>query len=82
MPPRARAEAGHLILTVTNTGRDIAPEILPFLFQPFLRGSTSGSEGLGLGLYIADQIARAHHGTLTVRSAGGSTTFEFSMPVN
>jgi sigma-B regulation protein RsbU (phosphoserine phosphatase) len=52
------------------------------LFHPFFRASTRRSQqGLGLGLYIASEIARAHGGALNVTSSGGETRFSFSMPL-
>jgi signal transduction histidine kinase len=52
------------------------------LFQPYARGDApSGTRGLGLGLYIADQIARAHGGTLSATSTSQETRFAFRMPV-
>ena len=64
---RARAEDGELELSVYNAGEDIEPSALERLFQPFFRGKVRGSrEGLGLGLYICSEIAKAHGGTLDV----------------
>jgi sigma-B regulation protein RsbU (phosphoserine phosphatase) len=55
---------------------------MPGLFEPFHRGKrTKGNQdGLGLGLYIASQIAQAHGGMLEVTSDVGETTFRFRMP--
>jgi signal transduction histidine kinase len=51
------------------------------LFQPFARASAGpGQEGLGLGLYIASEIARAHEGSLDVASSKEETRFTFRMP--
>jgi phosphoserine phosphatase RsbU/P len=51
------------------------------LFQPFFRGEVRTSQqGLGLGLYIASEIARAHDGNLTVATAGGETSFILRVP--
>ena len=51
------------------------------LFQPFFRGTVRPSqEGLGLGLYIASEIARAHSGEIAVSSTPAETRFTFSMP--
>jgi len=48
--------------------------------QTYSRGGQSSPSGLGLGLYIASEIARAHGATLTVRSiAGEGTTFTFTL---
>ena len=57
------------VLTVSNRGPAIPSELLPRLFQPFVK--SPHSRGLGLGLFLAHRIAVAHHGTLSVRSTGG-----------
>ena len=78
---RARAEDGQLELSVCNVGEDIEPSALERLFQPFFRGKVRGSrEGLGLGLYICSEIAKAHGGTLDVISKNGTTCFTLRMP--
>jgi PAS domain S-box-containing protein len=78
---RARAEDGKLELSVCNAGQDIEPSALERLFQPFFRGKVRGSrEGLGLGLYICSEIAKAHGGTLDVISNYGTTCFTLRMP--
>jgi sigma-B regulation protein RsbU (phosphoserine phosphatase) len=52
------------------------------LFQPFYRVSARDSrQGLGLGLYIAFEIARAHGGTISVASSREETRFTFRMPL-
>jgi signal transduction histidine kinase len=51
------------------------------LFQPFVRGTVRRSDGgLGLGLYIAAEIARAHGGELGVASTPAETCFTLRMP--
>jgi sigma-B regulation protein RsbU (phosphoserine phosphatase) len=78
----ARLLDGDLVISVENGGDPIAPEIAERLFQPFFRGSGSAvvnEQGLGLGLHIANEIARAHGGRISV-SSGETTTFEFRMP--
>ncbi len=78
----ARTERGRFELTVANQGPAIPPERIAVLFQPFERAEHHhGQQGLGLGLYIAAEIARAHHGTLTVTSDAAETRFRFSMPL-
>jgi signal transduction histidine kinase len=65
-------------LSVANQGAPIPPERFADLFKPFARASEgAGSKGLGLGLYIASQIARAHAGTLDVASSPQETRFTF-----
>lgn len=76
---------GDLVISVANGGEPIPPEVLERLFQPFFRGGSSATNhqhGLGLGLHIAGEIARAHGGTLSVTSTGEKTTFEFRMPIS
>ena len=77
----ARHEDNLFILKVTNAGEPIPKETLQRLFHPFSRGaSQKHQEGLGLGLYIAYQIAAAHNGTLSVDSTAASTIFTLSIP--
>jgi signal transduction histidine kinase len=67
-------------LSVANSGEPIPPDLLERLFQPFFRASgRSSHQGLGLGLYIASEIARAHGGTLDVISTQKETRFTFTM---
>jgi K+-sensing histidine kinase KdpD len=71
----------HFELAVTNRGVAIPKEVQEKLFQPFARGSVKpGQQGLGLGLYIASEIARAHDGVLHCQSTAEATTFAFRMP--
>jgi signal transduction histidine kinase len=77
----ARREDDLFVMSVTNAGEPIPKETQQRLFHPFSRGANpSRQEGLGLGLYIAYQIAAAHNGTLTVDSTPAVTTFTLSMP--
>ena len=63
-------EGDQVIISVMNRGTPISPRLLPLLFEPFTRSEAGGrGEGLGLGLYIASQIATAHDGILTVSSS-------------
>ncbi|MDB5987638.1 MAG: histidine kinase [Nevskia sp.] len=80
---KAHCDEQQFKLAVTNEGRPIPSEISERLFQPFYRASNSErSESLGLGLYIAAQIAQSHGGALTVESNSDATTFQLAMPVN
>ncbi len=77
----ARAHGGRFELSVANAGEGIEPAICARLFQPFFRGSGHGSrEGLGLGLYICAEIAKAHNGTIGVTSERGTVCFTLRMP--
>lgn len=68
-----------IMLTVHNAGM-IPAELVPRIFEAFRRGSTP-TQGLGLGLYIVREIARAHGGNATVTStADAGTTFVVRLP--
>lgn len=78
---RADSGGGQFELSVSNAADPIPPEILGRLFQPFTRsGKSEFQQGLGLGLYIASEIAKGHGGTLEVVSNEELTTFIFRMP--
>ena len=63
----ATAKAEMFELSVANGGAAIPEEARTRLFQPFYRGKAHGpSQGLGLGLYIASEIAKAHGGSIEV----------------
>lgn len=75
--------ADRFELAVSNGGQPIEAETMERLFQPFRRADpASRSEGLGLGLYIASQIAEAHGGRIDVSSADEETRFTFRMPLS
>ncbi len=76
---RAGLDGGGLVLSVANGGDPIPLDKQARLFQPFFRGDGTKGAGLGLGLYIATQIALAHDGRLDVTSDAAATTFTFSM---
>jgi signal transduction histidine kinase len=83
MPVKVRVTSsnGKFTLSVTNACKQIPEAIIERLFQPFSRGEVEPrQQGLGLGLYIASEIARAHGGTLTVTSTPIETTFTLQMP--
>ena len=78
------AETGlqEFTLSVSNHGTPIAAAAMDRLFLPFSRGAEQGGQqGLGLGLYIASEIARAHGGVLSVTSTPAETVFAFRMPL-
>jgi signal transduction histidine kinase len=78
----AVSHSGLFEIIVANKGEPIPPATIAHLFQPFFRASARpNQQGLGLGLYIASEIAKAHGGTLTADSANGETRFTFRMPL-
>jgi sigma-B regulation protein RsbU (phosphoserine phosphatase) len=83
-PVRVRAETvdGLFRFSVANGGEPIPEGAMEKLFEPFFRGEVRASrQGLGLGLHIASQIAKAHDGVLTVTSTPEETRFTFVMPL-
>jgi signal transduction histidine kinase len=77
------ATDGGFVLAVRNTGPAIPADTMARLFQPFTRGDVrTHQQGLGLGLYIASEIARAHGGTVSATSTAEETCFMFRMPLS
>jgi signal transduction histidine kinase len=77
----AAVENGVFNLSVTNRGAPIPAAVADKLFQPFFRQAVeTPGRGLGLGLYIVAEIARAHDGTIAVDSTEERTRFTFTMP--
>lgn len=81
---RLTHESGRYVLSVTDAGEGIAPEIQPHIFERFFRGDaarTSSDGSAGLGLALARWVARAHGGDLQlVRSSQDGTTFTAVLP--
>jgi signal transduction histidine kinase len=77
-------DSDTVTVTVTNEGQAIPKEIIAGLFEPFVHGDSGGKShtgaGLGLGLFIARQIALAHRGRLDVVSDDRQTEFRLSIP--
>jgi signal transduction histidine kinase len=78
---RASADEHNFELSVTNRGRAIPADRLSTIFKPFESGAVgANANGLGLGLYICNEIAHAHHGTLSVASTDERTCFTLRIP--
>lgn len=80
---KAQVEGDWIYCTVTDTGVGIPPEQCDRLFDPYFRGGGKPkSIGLGLGLYLCQQIIRAHAGQIGVESQpGAGTMFWFTLPI-
>jgi two-component system OmpR family sensor kinase len=75
----------RMVLTVTDNGPGIPPDLLPDLFERFTRADTSRSHvadasSTGLGLAIVDAVVAAHHGAIMVTSRPGLTRFAIALP--
>jgi hypothetical protein len=87
-PARAREQSGvgqaaeePVAARTSRQGDGVAPELLPRLFTRFAGGPRS--DGLGLGLYLAHQIAAAHGGTLSLDSRPGrGARFALALPAD
>ena len=76
-----RHEDGHAVVTITDTGRGIAPEVRGRIFDPFFTTKPVG-EGTGLGLSISYEIVKKHGGEIGVDSrVGEGATFTVRLPV-
>jgi signal transduction histidine kinase len=77
---RFLVDANELRVELSDTGKGIAPEILPQLFQPF---ATHGkAQGTGLGLSISKRIIEDHGGRIWARNnPGPGATFAFALPL-
>jgi two-component system OmpR family sensor kinase len=77
-------ENGEVVLSVTDEGPGLPPDVAPRVFERFYRGDPArsrGTGGAGLGLSIVSAIVQAHGGMVTAASVNGSgTTFEVRLP--
>lgn len=81
---RARSLQDRVEISVTDNGLGIDPELVPRIFERFIRGDeartrTEGSTGLGLSIVSA--VVAAHHGTVSVESQPGATVFTIVLPI-
>jgi signal transduction histidine kinase len=91
-PPHGRVtanvsrDAGHLVLTVSDSGCGIEPAFLAHIFEPFRQAESSVSRvhgGVGIGLSIVRHLLELHGGTITAHSAGPGqgSTFVVRLPI-
>jgi signal transduction histidine kinase len=82
----AKRVDGTITVSVSDTGRGMAPDLIPELFDQFTREKNAAKriEGTGLGLYIAKQIVLGHKGTISAASEGSGkgSTFVVTIPAN
>jgi signal transduction histidine kinase len=63
--------AGRVVLTVSDNGEGVSPEVIDHLFEPFV---TSKAKGSGLGLFVVDTLLRRMGGTIKIEAAEGGGT--------
>jgi signal transduction histidine kinase len=74
---------GEIEVEVRDNGPGIPADAVPHVFERFWQIEGHTGRGLGLGLYICEQIVGAHGGRIWVESASGAgTAFRFTLPVN
>jgi light-regulated signal transduction histidine kinase (bacteriophytochrome) len=81
---RLAPQNGQAVLDVANAGSPIAPETEATLFNPFKRSALNNPRnrtGMGLGLYIAQQIVREHEGEIAYRHEDGKVVFSVRLPL-
>lgn len=70
-------------IAVTNTGPEIPGDRIATIFEPYRRAVADETrDGLGLGLYIVSEVARAHRGGVACTSERGRTTFTLTLPLD
>lgn len=78
---RTCQEQGFVLLTITDTGTGIRPELFNRIFDPFFTTKDVG-KGTGLGLSISYNIIKKHGGEITVESeVGVGSTFTVKLPL-
>jgi signal transduction histidine kinase len=85
---RLHCTDGQAVVDVANAGAPIPPEIESGMFNPFKRSSLNNPRnrtGMGLGLYIAQQIVREHQGEIAYRhengAGSGRVVFALTLPL-
>lgn len=76
---KTQRKDSYVLLSVRDSGRGIAPEVLEHVFKPFFTTKTRGS---GLGLAIVEQIVKEHEGEISVESVvDKGSIFTITLPV-
>lgn len=81
-----RSEPSHAVISVTDNGIGIPPDMIPHLFELFVQSERSlerSQGGLGIGLSVVQRLVEMHGGTVTAHSEGPGTgaTFEIRLPL-
>lgn len=80
--PDAPTQPTGIVIEVQDSGEGIAPEHLPHIFEPYF-STRKADNATGLGLTVCESIAKAHGGSISVRSEmGRGTSVRFYLPVD
>ncbi|NJK34713.1 MAG: response regulator [Oscillatoriales cyanobacterium SM2_2_1] len=74
-----REESQHVVVSFSDSGEGISPDVMPRIFEPFFTTKPIG-EGSGLGLDIVQKILSKHQASIAVDSVKGNTTFTITFP--
>jgi two-component system sensor histidine kinase KdpD len=78
---QVRQENGQLLLTVADSGPGLPPDLLPRIFDKFVRAPNAPAGGSGLGLAIVKGFVEAHGGQISAGNRpGGGAVFTISLP--
>lgn len=78
---RLRSKVHHLYLSIKDQGRGISKKDLPEIFEKFQKGGDHTEEGIGLGLFLAKIITKAHRGKIKIYSKENmGTTVDIILP--
>lgn len=78
---QAQSESGALLVSVADQGAGLAPELLPRIFEKFVRGPQAPAGGSGLGLAIVKGFVQAHSGSIAAGNRpGGGAVFTIRLP--
>jgi signal transduction histidine kinase len=79
----AAVDGDEAVVSIADSGGGIAPEHLDRVFDVGFRGDPARTpgEGAGLGLAIARELVKAHHGQISVRNENGGAAFVVRLPV-
>ena len=78
---RVYQDQDNVVVSITDSGKGIPPEIMSEIFTPFFSTKPVG-EGTGIGLDIVKRIIEKHEGKIEVESVPGKTTFRVILPIN
>lgn len=83
---RVEADDTYVSVLVSDSGKGIAPEVMPALFEKYSRGKDSvmHATGIGIGLYVAKVVIENHEGLIGAKSPGVNqgATFYFKLPIH